>query len=62
MRLAPLAAEQRVQRPARGAADKIVQRHLDRRLGAGVAVHLRVHRRRRAGDVVGGALATARAP
>ncbi len=43
-------------RPAGGAADQIVQRDLDGRLGAGIAVEPRLHRRRGAGEIVGGAL------
>ena len=53
MRLLLLAAEQRMGRPAGGAADEIVQRHLDRGLGGAVAVHPAGHRRDGAGDVLG---------
>src|SRR5215470_5978846 len=48
-----LAAEQRVNRLAGGAADQIVDRHFDRGLGGVVGVHARRHRRHRAGDVLG---------
>ena len=51
--VAAFAAKQHVQRLPGSAADEIVQRDFDRRLGAAVAVHLRVHRRRRAGEIVG---------
>ena len=48
----PLAAEERIGRPVGGAADQIVQRHLDGGLGGVVAVHAAGHRRQRAGDVL----------
>src|SRR5262249_21729817 len=49
--IAHLAAEQRMRRAAGGAADEVVQRDLDRRLGGLVAVHAAVHRGGCAGDV-----------
>ena len=48
-----LLAEQRVHRFAGGAAGEIVQRDLDRRLGAVIAVHAAVHGGERAGDIGG---------
>ncbi len=42
-----------MERPPGGAADEIVQRDFDRGFGAAIAVHLRVHRRRSAGEIVG---------
>src|SRR5262249_41752547 len=47
-----LAAEQRIGGLPGGAADEVVDRHLDRSLGGAVAVHAVAHRRDRAGDVV----------
>ncbi len=49
-----LAAEQRISRLPGGAADDIMQRHFDRRLGRAIAVHAVSHRRHGAGDIFRG--------
>ena len=55
-----LLAKQRMHRLACGAADKVVERNFDRRLGAVVAVHAAVHGGQRTGNVGGLAVAQRR--
>jgi hypothetical protein len=58
--VAPPRAKERVDRLPGGAADQIVERDVDGRLGRAIAVHRSVHRRRRTGKILGRAVAQSR--